>query len=130
MLEKGGNAVDAACAASMALCVCEPQSSGLGGQGMAILHLNSRTFALDGSSRTPSLAHNSNIRKQERSFGYKSATVPSIPAFIGYLHLEYGRLGWDEILEPAIRLASEGYRHFRTSAPAPDRPPQLVSFHR
>lgn len=109
MLEKGGNAVDAACAASMALCVCEPQSSGLGGQGMAILHINGQTFALDGSSRTPSLAHNSRIQKKERSFGYKSATVPSIPAFIGYLHLEYGNLDWDEILEPAIRLASEGY---------------------
>lgn len=109
MLEKGGNAVDAACAASMALCVCEPQSSGLGGQGMAILHINGKTIALDGSSRTPSLAHNSRIQKKERTFGYKSATVPSIPAFIGYLHLEYGKLDWDEILEPAIKLASTGY---------------------
>lgn len=109
MLEKGGNAVDAACAASMALCVCEPQSSGLGGQGMAILHLDGRTFTLDGSSRTPSLAHSSQIRKYERSFGYKAATVPSQVALIGFLHLEHGRLEWDEILEPAIHLASGGY---------------------
>lgn len=109
MLEKGGNAVDAACAASMALCVCEPQSSGLGGQGMAIIHINGKTLALDGSSRTPSLAHNSRIQSRERSFGYKSATVPSIPAFIGYLHLEFGQLDWDEILDPAIRLAADGY---------------------
>ncbi len=109
MLEKGGNAVDAACAASMALCVCEPQSSGLGGQGMVILHINGQTLALDGSSRTPSLAHNQRIQKQERSFGYKSATVPSIPALIGYLHLEYGKLDWAEIFEPAIQLASNGY---------------------
>ncbi len=109
MLRNGGNAVDAACAASMALCVCEPQSSGLGGQGMAMLHLNGKTFALDGSSRVPSLARNASIDKYERTFGYKSATVPSIPALIGYLHLEYGRLEWAEILEPAIKLASQGY---------------------
>ncbi|WP_136797293.1 gamma-glutamyltransferase family protein [Desulfosediminicola ganghwensis] len=109
MLEKGGNAVDAACAASMALCVCEPQSSGLGGQGIGMIHINGQTFALDGSSRVPSLAHNQRIQKGERSFGYKSATIPSIPALIGYLHLEYGKLDWDEMLQPAIELASTGY---------------------
>lgn len=110
MLERGGNAVDAACAASMALCVCEPQSSGLGGQGMAIVHINGKTIALDGSSRIPSLTHISNIQGHEQSLGYKAATVPSIPALIGYLHLQYGRLNWAEILEPAIHIAMDGYR--------------------
>jgi len=110
MLEKGGNAVDAACAASLALSVCEPQSSGLGGQGMAILHVNGKTIALDGSSRVPSLAHISQFKDQKYSLGYQSATVPSLLAFIGYLHMTYGRLEWPQILEPAIRLARYGYR--------------------
>lgn len=110
MLENGGNAVDAACAASLALCVCEPQSSGLGGQGMAILHINGRTVALDGSSRVPSLAHISRFADQQYSSGYQSATVPSLLAFIGYLHTAYGRLEWPQILEPAICLARYGYR--------------------
>ena len=54
MLRRGGNAIDAACAAAFALCVCEPQASGLGGQSMAIMHYRGKTIALDGSSRVPS----------------------------------------------------------------------------
>lgn len=109
MLEKGGNAVDAACAAAFALSVCEPQSSGLGGQTMAMVHINNRTIALDGSSRVPSLAHIEKITNSNRNYGYLAATVPSTPAVLGYLHLRYGRLEWQTVLEPAIRIAREGY---------------------
>lgn len=110
MLEKGGNAVDAACAAAFALGVCEPQSSGLGGQTMAIVHVQNRTFALDGSSRVPSLAHIEKIANSDRLSGYQAATVPGTPAVLGYLHLQYGRLKWSDILEPGIRIAREGYK--------------------
>jgi gamma-glutamyltranspeptidase / glutathione hydrolase len=111
MLKKGGNAVDAACAAAIALGVCEPQASGLGGQSLALLYINGKTIALDGSSRAPSLAHASFFEKKSTRFvGYKAATVPSTPAVIGYLNEHYGRLDWPTILEPAIRIAKGGYR--------------------
>jgi len=110
MLRRGGNAVDAACASAFALGVCEPQASGLGGQSMAILHFQGNTIALDGSSRVPSLAHMDRIDKKKQRFqGYKATTVPSTPAVLGYLHFRYGKLDWSEILEPAIRIAKEGY---------------------
>jgi gamma-glutamyltranspeptidase/glutathione hydrolase len=110
ILKKGGNAIDAACAAALALGVCEPQSSGLGGQSSAILHFGGKTIAVDGSSRVPSLAHISKFEKGERSKGYRAVTVPTTVAVMGYLNFKYGKLDWKEVIQPAIRIASEGYR--------------------
>jgi gamma-glutamyltranspeptidase/glutathione hydrolase len=109
MLEHGGNAVDAAVAAAMALSVCEPQASGLGGQTMAVLHVSGRTLALDGSSRAPSLAVRSKLADGEQFLGYRATTVPSTPAALGYMHLKFGSLPWGDVLAPAICLAKEGY---------------------
>ncbi len=109
MLKRGGNAVDAACAAALALGVCEPQSSGIGGQTMMLISLGEKVLAIDGSSRAPSLAHVSGIYKGDRSYGYRATTVPSTPATLWYVSKHYGRLSWEKVLEPAIRLAEEGY---------------------
>ena len=111
MLKKGGNAVDAACASALALGVCEPQASGIGGQSMAIIHVEGKTLAVDGSSRAPSLAHISYFKKKSLSrLGYKASTVPSTVATIGYLNEKYGRLDWSTIIKPSIRIAKQGYR--------------------
>jgi len=109
MLSKSGNAVDAACAAAFALGVCEPQASGLGGQTMGILHFNGQTIALDGSGCVPFLAHPNRIETGDLQTGYRATTVPSTPAVLGRLHAEYGCLPWSTILEPAIRIARNGY---------------------
>ncbi|MFC1561950.1 gamma-glutamyltransferase family protein [candidate division KSB1 bacterium] len=110
MLRLEGNAVDAACAAALALGVCEPQASGIGGQSTAILHLRGSTIAVDGSSRAPSLAHLDHFVKGERTTGYRAATVPSTVAVLGHLNFHYGKLDWSTVLQPAIRIAEEGYR--------------------
>jgi len=110
MLAQGGNAADAACAVGFALGVCEPQASGLGGQSVALAHIDGQTFALDGSSRVPSLAHIEQIERQrELRLGYRATTVPSTPATFGWLHRRYGRLPWREVLTPAIEIARDGY---------------------
>jgi len=109
MLKKGGNAVDAAVASAIALGVSEPQGSGLGGQTMILLSYKNRSVAIDGSSRAPSLAHVSAIKKEDRSIGYRATTVPSTPATLAYVHRKYGVLKWKELLEPAIRIAEDGY---------------------
>ena len=111
MLKKGGNAIDAACATAIALGVCEPQASGIGGQSMAIIHCSGKTICIDGSTRAPSLATPSKFRHiQDRSVGYRSTTVPSTVAVIGFLNEKYGNLDWADILKPAIRIAKKGYR--------------------
>lgn len=110
MLASGGNAVDAACAVGLALGVCEPQASGLGGQSVGVVHLDGRTFAIDGSSRVPSLAHHERFERGQRRTGHRAATVPSTIATYGWLHRRYGRLPWSEVVAPATRVAVEGYR--------------------
>ena len=111
ILKKGGNAVDAACAVAIALGVCEPQASGIGGQSMAILYIDGKTITVDGSSRSPSLAHSSIFqRKQTRFVGYKATTVPSTLAVIGHIHERYGKLEWAKIIQPSIRIAKHGYK--------------------
>ncbi len=111
MLQSGGNAVDAAVAAAFALGVCEPAASGLGGQTMMMIRheASRRTFALDGSSRAPHRATAESITKQQRRRGYRATTVPSTPAVLRYALERCGRLKLARILEPAIRLADEGY---------------------
>jgi len=110
VLRKGGNAIDAACATALALGVCEPQASGIGGQSMAIIHINGKSIAVDGSSRSPSLAHSSvYTKKKNRNIGYKATTIPSTLATIGFLHARYGRLEWSKIVAPSIKIAKKGY---------------------
>lgn len=111
MLERGGNAVDAACAAALALGVCEPQGSGLGGQTMALLRIDGRTIAVDGSSHAPALAHRSRLRsRRSRELGYTATTIPTTLAVLGHLNRSYGRLEWSTLFEPAVRIAENGYR--------------------
>ncbi len=111
MLKKGGNAIDAACATALALGVCEPQASGIGGQSLAIIHINGKTISIDGSSRAPSLAHMSLFDKRsKRLIGYKATTVPSTISTLGYMNEKYGVLNWSDIVQPSIRIAKNGYR--------------------
>jgi len=110
MLEAGGNAFDAAVAAAFALGSCEPQASGLGGQTMVLLHNadDRRTVALDGSSLAPFRATPEALRGSRRLRGYRATTVPSTPAVLGHLLEHYGTLPLARVIEPAIRLATEG----------------------
>jgi gamma-glutamyltranspeptidase/glutathione hydrolase len=111
MLAAGGNAMDAAVAAALALGVCEPAASGLGGQTMMLLYDASRrrTVALDGSSRAPHRATPGRLKPSERRRGHGATTVPSTPAVLGYALSRYGRLDLKTVLQPAILLAEEGY---------------------
>ena len=109
ILKAGGNAVDAACSAALALGVCEPQSSGLGGQTMMLIYNGKNVIAIDGSSRAPSLANVNAMYRSDRSSGYRATTVPSTAATLGYVQKKYGQLPWAKVVEPAIRIAAEGY---------------------
>ena len=113
MLEQGGNAVDAAVAAALALGVCEPAASGLGGQTMMLIHhhTSGATVAVDGSSRAPNRAVIDTFANlpADRRRGHLATTVPSSLATYAHVLERYGRLKWATVMEPAIALATDGY---------------------
>jgi len=112
ILEKGGNAVDAAVAAAFCLGVTEPHASGIGGQSMVLLHLadSGSTIALDGSSRAPFAVSPMHVPKKPLTIGLQASTVPSTPAVLGYLLEHYGKLTLQEVLEPSIAAARDGFK--------------------
>lgn len=112
MLNKGGNAFDAAVAAAFALGVVEPAASGLGGQTMINLYdaTSRRKLVLDGASRAPNRVMDREMTKEQLLHGHKATTVPSTPAVLAYVLKNYGTLSLAEVLAPAIHYARSGYR--------------------
>ncbi len=110
-LRAGGNAIDAACAAAWSLSVCEPGESGLGGQTTLLVRFaDGRVLVLDGHSRAPAGLTRKECSAKAQRRGIRSASIPSTPATLGDAQRRYGRLGLATVLEPAIRLAEEGYK--------------------
>ena len=113
ILEKGGNAVDAAIAVSLALGVVEPYASGLGGEGyMVVIMADGRELAIDFRSTAPVLATYANLEKagdlRKVRYTPKGYCVAGVPAGIGKA-LELAKLPLSVLAAPAIRLAEEGF---------------------
>ncbi len=117
VLRAGGNAVDAAVAVQMVLNVTEPPESGIGG-GAFMLHRDGRTGDLtvyDGRETAPAAA-----TADRFAFGNfplplwlaiptgLSVGVPGTVAMLHEAHTSHGQLDWEELFEPAIRLAEGG----------------------
>ncbi len=129
ILEKGGNAIDAAIATAFAVGVVEPHNSGVG--GIAFLAYcpgddPDTTYCLDGTSVLPA-----NIKADEfdllpgdgvagmyrwpateddaNNTGWRSPAVPGMPALMGDAHKRFGKVPWSDLLQPAIRLARDGF---------------------
>jgi gamma-glutamyltranspeptidase/glutathione hydrolase len=113
VLQKGGNAVDAALAAAAALTVVEPTSCGIGGDSFAIIWKDCKLYALNSSGFAPSninleLLNKKGFKKMPR-FGFESITVPGVVWGWGELSSKFGRLSLSEVFAPAIDLARYGY---------------------
>src|SRR5205085_6648242 len=106
MLERGGNAIDAAIAAAAMLCVTEPMSTGLGGDCFAIVWRDGKAVGLDSAGPAPMTA-DPLTPVAER--GPTSVTVPGAVAGWAELSAEHGRLGLDACLADAIDAAESRY---------------------
>jgi gamma-glutamyltranspeptidase/glutathione hydrolase len=116
-LERGGNIVDAMIATSFALGVLEPEASGLGGDGAAVLYLKGmkQPTVIDYKDMTPIRATMDNpaILQDGRivADGPAAANIPGVVAGLEYAFKKYGsgKVKWAELIEPAIKLADEGF---------------------
>ncbi len=113
VLEKGGNAVDAAVAAALVLGVADSDASGIGGMTYMLIRLaGGRTVAIDGTARVPSFLNLEAFRtaKEEgRGYGYEMVAVPTTLAVLDLAIRTYGTLSMAEALQPAIDTAENGY---------------------
>ena len=119
ILEKGGNAFDAAVAVSATLAVVEPYSSGIGGGGFWLLHVNKnkKDIMVDGrevaplkATRNMYLDKKGNVISGLSVDGALAAGIPGEPAALVHIAKKYGRLSLKQTLAPAIRAAEKGFK--------------------
>ncbi|TVR11774.1 MAG: gamma-glutamyltransferase, partial [Phormidium sp. GEM2.Bin31] len=118
MLQQGGNAVDAAVASTLAISVVEPFSAGIGGGGFLLFFEAEagQMHSLDFRERAP-LAATETMYLDELGEpeprasldGHRAVGVPGTVAGLVEVHQRYGVLPWEEVVEPALRLAEDGF---------------------
>jgi gamma-glutamyltranspeptidase / glutathione hydrolase len=117
ILQRGGNAVDAAVATAFALAVVEPAAGNIGGGGFMLVRLvDGRTSFLDYREVAPGKATRDMYIKPDGKLdevasviGYKSAAVPGTVAGLELALKKYGTMKLADVMAPAIRLAENGY---------------------
>ncbi len=121
IMKRGGNAIDAAIAVAFALAVTHPAAGNLGGGGFMMIRLkNGKTTAIDYREMAPAAAtrniyldKNGNLIKGEGGslVGYRAAGVPGTVRGMELALKNYGsgKLTWAQLIEPARRLAANGF---------------------
>ncbi|MFI9511236.1 gamma-glutamyltransferase family protein [Nocardia sp. NPDC052566] len=111
MLRCGGNAIDAAVAAAITLCVVEPLSTGVGGDAVAMLWDGTRLVGLNASGRAPAGLDPTPFYQSGRMpiFGWDTVTVPGAVSGWVALSERFGVLPFSKLFEPAVRYATDGF---------------------
>jgi gamma-glutamyltranspeptidase/glutathione hydrolase len=111
MLERGGNAMDAALAMAMTLTVVEPCSNGIGSDLFAIVWDGRELAGLNASGRAPAAWSPARFdaRPQMPQRGVDAVTIPGAVAGWVALSGRYGKLAFGDLFEPAIRYARDGH---------------------
>jgi gamma-glutamyltranspeptidase / glutathione hydrolase len=145
ILRAGGNAVDAAVAVGFALAVVFPQAGNIGGGGFMLIRMHNRqAHFIDYREKAPSAAtanmyldQQGNVIRGASTIGYRAIGVPGTVAGLVYAENKYGKLTLAQVMEPAIKLARDGFvlapeeaRTMSSSRSLPKFPESLKLFQR
>lgn len=115
MLKRGGNAVDAALATAITLTVTEPTNNGVGSDAFAIIWMNNKMYGINGSGNAPVNINAEEIASKKSEdgkipcFGWTPVMVPGAPKTWYNIWERFGSLPFEELFEPAIKYAGEGF---------------------
>jgi len=117
VLAQGGNAVDAAIATGFALAVTYPVAGNIGGGGFMVIRFpDGRATTIDFREEAPQAATPEMFIDSTGKYSfpihhrsYKSVGVPGTVAGFALAHARYGKTKWGRLVDPAVRLASEGF---------------------
>ncbi len=117
ILKEGGNAVDAAIATGFALAVVHPAAGNIGGGGFMIVHTkDGKVTTFDFREKAPLAAHERMFVDSSGNYitdlnheGYLAVGVPGTVAGFALAWKKFGSLAWDDLLEPAVDLADDGF---------------------
>ena len=117
ILQKGGNAVDAAVATEFALAVCYPEAGNIGGGGFMLIRtadgnaevIDYREKAPQRSTRDMFLDKTGNVSEGLSTKTHLASGVPGSVDGMIYAHSKYGKLAFKEVIQPAIDLAEKGF---------------------
>jgi gamma-glutamyltranspeptidase/glutathione hydrolase len=118
ILKKGGNAVDAAVAVQFALAVVYPNAGNIGGGGFMVYRsakgetntLDFREKAPNSAGRDMYLDAKGNPIVDKSLYGQLASGVPGSVAGMEEAHQKYGKLKWEDLIEPSRRLAADGFK--------------------
>ncbi|WP_319401996.1 gamma-glutamyltransferase [uncultured Anaeromusa sp.] len=118
VLKKGGNAFDAAVATAFTLGVVEPNASGIGGGGFAIVYVakEQKSYVIDFREVAPQKGNANFYKRDEKgkilddalATGWYSAGVPGEVAGMDMINKKFGSMKWADLMQPAIKQAEEG----------------------
>lgn len=117
ILQKGGNAIDAAVATEFALAVCFPEAGNIGGGGFMVIRTNDgksdvidfREKASILASRNMFLDKSGNVTEGLSTVTHLASGVPGTVDGLITAHSRYGKLSFKDVIQPSIELAENGF---------------------
>jgi gamma-glutamyltranspeptidase/glutathione hydrolase len=119
VLKKGGNAYDASVAIGFALAVVLPRAGNIGGGGFMVIYdsTDKNNYSIDYREKAPLLSttnmyldENGTVIENKSTLGYLASGVPGTVAGLWSVHQRFGSMKWSELIEPAIKLAEDGFQ--------------------